>query len=209
MKLLQFALEREFRIRQFVTFYRYVSIPMLQQELFPFPTGRRKAQEVMKRLAERRDVKRFRHGREYIYHLEPRTEKWSHWYALNCFHFALLSTLKTWYRVIAFKREVHHPYGRSDALYVIRSNFNDKEIRFFLELDLDSNNPFDKAGNYQMLFDDMSWQDEEWGGGAFPFVAVVSVRPDKVKRIIAQERHGVRFVVLSLDDDPGVILRGA
>lgn len=198
MDYLIFSQKRENRIVSLLGFFRCLTASQLAKLEFPFPSGYRKSQIVLKRMFEKKLINRFRHYREWVYHLGDKSKNWQHHLQISGFHISLLSHLKSWHKVIGIEKEYLYSYGQADALYSIRNIITDKDIKFYLEMDLDSGNPFDKVQNYENLY--WSSHDNDW------FVVVVTVRPDKVKQIVSKGKV-IKWKVLGLSDDISEVLR--
>ena len=156
MNTVVFGTQRENRIRAFIARYPYVGTSILQRIFFPFPSGQRKARQVLRRLESKKLVKRFKHG-EYIYHIEPKTRQWAHTKAVTDFHFELMFSLERPDDILYYKREFEYGYGRADALYIVR--VGNGGIKFFLEMD-DEGNEFDKIPKYEEYFKSGLWRGE-------------------------------------------------
>lgn len=167
--------------------HKYIQTSMIAQELFRFPTGKVKAQQVLKRMTEEGIINRFRVGSrtDYIYYTGKRSQKWWHWLELSRFHFTLLQELKQWQRIIYFETEVRYPFGIADAFYIIKLTIDGDGLMFFLEVD-DGQNNFDKVIKYLNYYKGKSWRGEWWGKEGFPYVLVVTPRQDSIKYLISK-----------------------
>jgi len=186
MNTVVFGTQRENRIRAFIVRYPFVSTSILQRIFFPFPSGQRKARQVLRRLESKKLVKRFKHG-EYIYHIEPKTCQWAHTKAVTDFHFELMFSLERPDDILYYKREFEYGYGRADALYIVR--VGNGGIKFFLEMD-DEGNEFDKIAKYEEYFKSGLWRREFFadplknGRVSFPVVLVVTEREIPASEVV-------------------------
>ena len=192
--------EREAKILKLIEQHRYLTTGMIQSALFCFPSGKDKAWQVLRKMHRRGLINRFREG-EYIYHTGAKSKKWRHWLDLARFHFALLSELKSWQRIIFWQPEVKYPYGIADGLYILRLTLDGAGVMFFLEYD-DGNNPFQKVQQYMAYYQGKSWRGEWWGSN-FPLVLIVTPRAGEIRLMIERSKAGI-FRVLS---EPKNIIR--
>jgi hypothetical protein len=124
---------------------------------------------------------RFSSTEDYIYFLNW-SQKWNHWLNLNRFHYQLLSELSSWQKVLRYDFEVSYGPGIADGFYCVRTTIDGRGRKFFVEVDDDQNNPFDKKYSQAMN----GWQDTWWadpmgnGRKSFPLVVVWTVRPEQI-----------------------------
>lgn len=179
-------MNRESRIVEHLEKHRFVTTSMLRREFFPCKSGERIAQRVLKRMVDRGMIERTRFSstEEYIYHLGW-SAKWNHWLSLNRFHYQLLGELSSWHKVLKYEFEVSYGPGIADGFYCVRTTIDGKGRKFFVEIDDDRNNPWDKTEKYQTARQG-DWQSEWWadplntGRKSFPLVVVWTVRPEQI-----------------------------
>jgi len=200
-----FALEREERIRGFVLQNPYSSTTLIHQHFFPSAYGSKKAREVLTRMVKvRKTLNRFRYGYEYLYHIGKRSSQWLHMHDVTMFHFDLQSQLKGTQRITYHKREYEYHGGRADGLYII---IDDKGngVKFFLEMD-DMQNEFDKIAKYEEYFRSRAWEREVWadplkkGVPRFPTILIVTnreiSRSDKLRVITCTKKSNYMEAVM-------------
>lgn len=183
MNTVLLGLEREIRIRGFLLLFPYSSTSILYRRFFAhLPSGKRKARQVLQRMTEERKmVRRFKYG-EYVYHVGKKSSQWFHKYNVTKFHFDIEFNLqKPHQQIIYHKREYEYPFGRADALYYVQLEQGGGGVKFFLEMD-DETNKFDKIKKYEQYRESKVWIREFWadplkrGNISFPMVVVVSRR---------------------------------
>ncbi len=183
MSTVFFGYQRENRIRAFILLFPYTTTSVLYMRFFShLPSGKRKAQQVLQRMTQQRNmVRRFKYG-EYVYYVGKKSSQWLHKYNVTKFHFDIEFKLKKpEQQIVYYKREYEYPYGRADALYYIQLQQDGSGVKFFLEYD-DEGNEFDKIKKYEEYRESKTWMREFWadplkrGNVSFPVVVVVSER---------------------------------
>lgn len=181
MSTVFFGYQRESSIRAFILLFPYTTTSVLYLRFFShLPSGKRKAQQVLQRMTQQRNmVRRFKYG-EYVYYVGKKSSQWLHKYNVTKFHFDIEFKLKKpEQQIVYYKREYEYPYGRADALYYIQLQQDGSGVKFFLEYD-DEGNEFDKIKKYEEYRKSKLWLREFWadplkrGNVTFPMVVVVS-----------------------------------
>ena len=177
---------------------RYLTREQVQALLFPGMTAATKCQERLRKLTERKQVKRKRTAEGFVYYGEKWSEKWRHWVAVNWVYVSLVTQAKSWQKVSVFTREYAYADLRADALVCIDNVVQKKRQIFFLEAD-NATNPFGEK--YGPVFDklELALEPPWWyRDGAFPPVLVVTPRPDKVRQVV--EGSQVKYHIATLEE---------
>ena len=182
MNTFLFGCERENRIRGLLLLHPYCSTSIIHRCFFAgMNSGKRKARQVLERMVKKRGMmKRFKYG-EYIYHIGKKSPQWLHFHNVTKFYFDIFFHLKKPQRIVYYKREHAYPFGKADALFYIQLEADGGGIKFFLEMD-DETNEFKKIQQYEEYYQSKLWVKEFWadplkrGMPRFPMVVVVSER---------------------------------
>ncbi len=186
------------KIIEYMDKHRFVRTSMLEREFFNTPRACKKflAGMVQKDLIKRKRVDKG----EYVYYLTW-SKKWNHWLNINVFHYQLKSELSSWQKILYYDFEVSYGQGIADGFYVLKTTIDGKGRKFFLEVDTDSNNPFNKINQYEFIHRS-GWKNEWWadplkrGVISFPLVIVYTVRPK-----VIPESEGIQVKVVQIGDD--------
>ncbi len=163
-------------------FFRFLTTSQIQSLAFCFPSGRTKAQAVLKSMRNAHVIKGFReheHG-EFVYHLCRKTPDWQSVLALNRLYFAIAEKGKNIY----FQPEMEFFSGRCDGFFV--AEYRGKRKKFFVEVDR-ATAPFKKADIYNILLQ-TAWEAEPWadplknGVISFPLIVVLTIRREIVQK---------------------------
>ena len=204
-----FGLARMERIRAFISAFPYAPTSVIRRAHFNFPSGERKARQVLQRMTENKMLQRFKHGHEYIYYTGEKSTQWLHTHGVTMFHFGLLYSLRPPQEILYHRREHEYPGGRADALYILKLRDDGSGIKFFLEWD-DGRNYWGKWEQYESYARSRTWMVKEFwadplksGRPSFPAILVVTERElEKPKSELLRVR-----ACRPGDDYLGVLLR--
>jgi hypothetical protein len=162
--------------------FPYVPTSVIIRVFFPFPSGKRKARQVLQRVTEQGHIRRIRHKGEYLYYIGKRSAQWQHTHNVTMFHFSLLFSLRKPQEIVYHKREVAYGEGRADALYYLKLHEDGGGVKFFLEWD-DGKNYWTKWEQYEAYARSRTWLLKEFwadplksGRPSFPVILVVTER---------------------------------
>lgn len=180
-------------------------------KLFPFPWGRRKAQERLIKLYRAEKICRWRgENGWYFYGLEPRTKHSDHRLLVNWVRLYFEETRPSWERPHCFLYEQDYGIVRADGFAAIKNYAQSPKGEFqfwFVELDRTHSNKFDKVKKYCRLYNEPERYEERWWfplANKFPRILVVTTteaRKQKILEHIQEENEaGLRFDVRLLTD---------
>lgn len=169
--------------------------------------GLRKAQERLKKLHERKLVKRCRFSplEPYCYYIGSKPGNLEHTLALNWVYIWFIKGLKSWEQIHCFNTEVVYGELRCDAFVAIKNKVTGKIKLCFVELDR-ATNPFDKVPKYNHFYQTDGYRKCWWYDVAdrFPVVLIVTTTHKRAaniqKRIDAENINGLEFKTVLLDD---------
>lgn len=170
-------------ITEYMEKHRFVRTSMIIREFFD---NHRVGQYYLARMTEKGLLQRKKIDRgEFVYFLEW-SKKWHHWLTINTFHYQLKDELSAWQKITHYEYEVPYGQGIADAFYIVKTTLDGKGKKFFLEVDDDSLNPWEKTQQYEFAYRG-EWQGEWWadplqkGKISFPLIVVYTVRPRVIK----------------------------
>jgi hypothetical protein len=170
---------------------------------FRFPTGRRKAQQRLRKLVATKQLHRSYVG-EYVFHIERIGQGAAHRVALNWALIWLLRQKQNWERVVSWEYEPDYGYMRPDLLLLLENTVTKKLRATYVELDR-SRNRWDKVGLYNRLYAEESYSGAWWVEDTDRFPAILAAttseaRARLIKDKVRQENiYHLRFEVRVLD----------
>ncbi|GAB6180975.1 hypothetical protein JCM14036_22940 [Desulfotomaculum defluvii] len=166
--------------------------------------GRRKAQERLLKLYQRKRLQREKVDGIYTYYPDRPPGLIKHLLALNWVRIWLAMTCKSWERLESFTYEQDYGILRTDGFVAIKNTVTCKHRFMFIELDR-SCNTFDKVEKYNQLFESGYYGRWWWVKltDCFPAILVVTTSPTRAVHInqLIKERNNadLNFKVFLLD----------
>lgn len=175
--------------------------------IFEGKSSLRKAQQRLKKLSDKKKIKRIRIALDepYIYYLHSATGQFKHLIAVNWVYVWVVKNLAPWQQLICWEYEPNYKSIRPDAFYGIRNTVTHENKFYFLELDR-SNNLWDKTVKYNNLYESESYTESYWvrHTKVFPTIICVTTSLSRLKMIERSvkndNRNNLNFQVLFLDD---------
>lgn len=169
--------------------------------------GKRKAQERLKKIYDRKQIKRTRCSPEspFVYYTDKKSGQLDHLISTNWVYVWLYRSCSQWEHMWYWGTEIDYGILRCDALCGIKNNFTNTVDFYFIELDRSSNR-FDKIEKYNAFYTSGKYLSQWWVKytDKFPVVLCVTEHLNRVKLIKDSiERNNssdLRFRVYLLDD---------
>lgn len=171
---------------------------------FNFPQGRRKAQERLLKLYQRKKVSRERTPDGYAYYYQ-RPGPLMHTIGVNWVRIWFEKCLKSWEQLTHWNYEQDYGLLRADGFAAIKNTVTGKHSFHFVEFDR-ATTPFDKVEKYCKLYDTEGYRGRWWVNytDRFPKVLVVTTSPGRMENIkhLIKENNSARiqFDVRLLND---------
>lgn len=187
-------------------------------KFFPFPWGKRKAQERLTKLYRAGKLHRWRGDNGwYCYSLEPRNNQSDHRLAVNWVRLYFEHSRPDWEKFHTFQYEQDYGILRADGFAAMKDFAASVKGEFrlwFVELDRSHRNRFDKVQKYCRLFREGGYQGRWWVEltDKFPRILVVTTSEERKQKILAhiQEENeaDLRFEVRLLSDIKEAVSNG-
>lgn len=171
--------------------YRALNTDQVWVKFFSdIPTGRRKAQERLLKLQQRKQVNRYRlENGTFAYYLH-KPKLIEHLIGVNWGRLWLERQARSW-ETTQWQYEVKFRSLRADGLLLLRNNFTGKYRAFLVEHDC-ATNPFNKVKLYNKAYQEEEYTVHWWAKylSRFPPIVVITttpVRAKNIQKIIATE----------------------
>lgn len=209
MSLVQQGYSRDRRIVELVEQCGALSTGQVAVLLFSeLPTGHRKAQERLQKLAKKRLLSRVRvaTNQPYIYYTGRPLSQLEHRVALNWALIWLERTMPSWESVVDWEYEPDYGHIRPDLLWVTHNRVTDRYRAVYVELDRSDRNKWDKTSKYNQLYERETYAGAWWveRSDRFPRILVATTTEARARQIAqsteSDNKHGLRFDVRLLSD---------
>ena len=205
MNLVQQGYSRDKRILQEIEDRGAMLTEQVAMSMFRGTEALKKCQQRLKKLADKKRVKRSKIDASYVYYVDKKSGRLEHLIGTNWVYIWLKAKLSKWESWWYWQYEMVYPNLRCDGFAGIKNTFTNEIKFYFVELDR-SNNIWDKTVKYNDLYESGGYEGSFWVPHAKSFPAVLCVtesqsRKDLIEKSIREEnKNNLNFKVMLLED---------